>query len=123
MPTLGTMYYLSCFAHFMEAMIFKGAQKSFVSVSLASGVKEGKGDKKTIDVEGKQFGGNEGKDDGGGTVADKAEFQGQKHYEQGSHDDDSSGQTSESTKEDLSREFLELWLKDQEEPDKVAIFE
>ena len=67
-------------------MIFKGAQKSFVSVSLASGVKEGKGDKKTIDVEGKQFGRNEGKDDGGGTEADKTELQGQKRYEQGSYD-------------------------------------
>ena len=71
-------------------MIFKGAHKSFVSVPLASG-----------------------------TEADKTEIQGLEYYEQGSYDDDSCGQTSE-TEADLPHE---LQLKDQEEPDKVAIFE
>ena len=99
-------------------MIFKGAEKSFVSVPLVSDVKEGKGDKKTIDEEGKQYGGNGSKDDGGGAEADK-EIQGQEHYEQASSYDDS----SEMSEEDLSREILELQLKDREEPDKVAIFE
>ena len=50
-------------------------------------------------------------------------MQGQEHYEQGSCDDDSSEQTSGTSEEDLSREILELQLKDREEPDKVAIFE
>ena len=72
-------------------MIFKGAHKSFVSVPLASAAE-----------------------------ADKIEIQGQEYYEQGSYDDDSSRQTSETTEADLSHE---LQLKDQEEPDKVAIFE
>ena len=73
-------------------MIFKGAHKSFVSVPLASG-----------------------------TEADKTEIQGQTYYEEGSYDDDSSGQTSETREEDLPHEIHKLQLK--EEPDKVAIFE
>ena len=74
-------------------MIFKGDNKGFVSVPVASGAE-----------------------------ADKTEIQGQEYYEQGSYDDDSNGQTSETTEADLSHE---LHLKEQEEPDKdkVAIFE
>ena len=72
-------------------MIFKGAYKNFISVPLASGAE-----------------------------ADKTEIQGQEYYERGSYDDDSIGQTSETTEADSSHK---LQLKDQEEPDKVAIFE
>ena len=111
-----------CFAHFTEAVIFKGAYKSFVSVTLASYVEEGKGDKKAIDEEGKQYGGNDGKDYGGGAEADKTEIQGQEHYEQDTCDDDLSGQISETTQGDLSHRILELQMEEQEEPDKVAIF-
>ncbi|XP_074618412.1 uncharacterized protein LOC141877364 isoform X3 [Acropora palmata] len=53
--------------------------------------------------------------------ADKTEIQGQEYYEQGSDDDVSSGQTSETREEDLPHEIHKLQLK--EEPDKVAIFE
>ena len=73
-------------------MILKGAQKSFVSVPLVS-VAE----------------------------ANKTEIQGQEYYEQGNYNDDSSGQTSETTEEDLLHEIHKLRLK--EEPDKVVIFE
>ncbi|XP_067018270.1 uncharacterized protein [Acropora muricata] len=119
----------------MEEFVFRSfkdsprAMESWGSISeekwkmKASDVKEGKGDKKTFDEEGKQYGGNGSKDDGGGAEADKTEMQGQEHYEQGSCDDDSSEQTSGTLEEDLSREILELQLKDREEPDKVAIFE
>jgi len=55
--------------------------------------------------------------------ADETKIQEQEYYEQGSYDDDSSGQTSETTEEDLSHEIHEPQLEDQEEPDKVAIFE
>jgi len=102
---------------------WRGISEEKWSQMKASDVKEGKGDKKTIDEEGKQYGGNGGKDDGRSAEADKKELQGQEHYEQGSCDDDSSKQTSEITAEDLSCEILALQLKDQEEPDKVAIFE
>lgn len=86
-----------------------------VSVTLESDVKEGKGDKKTIDDKGKKHGVNEGKEDGRGAEADKTEVQ-------GSHDEDLSGRTSETTEEDLSQEINEVQLKDHEEPDKVALF-
>ncbi|XP_044174645.1 uncharacterized protein LOC114951472 [Acropora millepora] len=60
-------------------------------------------------------------DQASGTEADKTEIQGQEYYEQGSDDDDSRGQTSETREEDLPHEIHKLQLK--EEPDKVAIFE
>ena len=49
-----------------------------------------------------------------GAEADKTEIQGQEYFEQGNYEEDSSGQTSETTEEHLQ-------LK--EEQQKVAIFE
>lgn len=85
----------------------------------ASDVKEGKGDKKAVDEEGNQYGGNEGKDDEGGVEADKREIQGQEHYEKGSCDDD----PSEMTGQDLFHGIHELQMEEQEELDKLTIFE
>ncbi|XP_015776085.1 PREDICTED: uncharacterized protein LOC107354153, partial [Acropora digitifera] len=99
------------------------SRKSFVSVPLASEEKEGKADKKATDEEGKQYGGNKGKDNGGGAVTDKTKIQEQEHYEQGSSDDDLSAQISETTEEDLFHGIHELLREEQEELDKVAIFE
>ena len=90
---------------------------------LASDVKEGKADKKAIDGEENQYGGNEGKDDGGDAEAGKTEMQEQEHYDQGRYDDDLSAQISETTEEDLFHGIHELPMKEQEELDKVAIFE
>ncbi|XP_015750317.1 PREDICTED: uncharacterized protein LOC107330190 [Acropora digitifera] len=89
----------------------------------ASDVKEGKADKKAIDGEEKQYGGNEGKDDGGDAEAGKTEMQEQEHYDQGRYDDDLSAQISETTEEDLFHGIHELPMKEQEELEKVAIFE
>ena len=99
------------------------AKKSFVSVPLASDVKEGKGDKKGIDEERKQYSGNEGQDDGGGGEADETEIQGQEHYKEDTYGDDKSRQISEKTEDDLSHGIYELQMEEQEEPDKVAIFQ
>ena len=60
-------------------------------------------------------------DDGGGAKADKTEIQGQEYYKQDTYDEDLGGQISKlATKEDLSH--YELKMKEQEQPDKVAIF-
>ena len=92
---------------------------------LASEEKEGKADKRATDEEGKQYGGNKGKDNGGGAVTDKTKIQEQEHCEQGSSDDDLSAQIiiSETTEEDLFHGIHELLMEEQEELDKVAIFE
>lgn len=95
----------------------------FLSVPLASDVKEGKGDKKAIDEEGKQYSGNEGKDDEGGVEADKTKIQGQVQYEQETYDDDLGAQISETMKEDLFHGIHELEMEEREELDKVTIFE
>ena len=71
----------------------------------------------------KQFGGNEGKDDGEGAEADETEIQGQEYYKQDTYDDDLGGQISETTEDDLSHGIYELKMEEKEEPDKVAIFE
>ena len=60
-------------------------------------------------------------DDGGGAEADETEIQGQEYYKQDSYDDDLDGQISEATEEDLSH--YELKMEEQEQPDKVALFE
>lgn len=80
-------------------------------------MKEGKGDEKAIDEEGKQYSGNEGRDDGGGAQADKTETQGQKQYEQDTYGDDLRGPMSEAMK------VHDIQLGEHEEQDKVAIFE
>lgn len=90
---------------------------------LASDVIEGKGDKKAIDEEVKQFGGNESKDNGKGAEADETEIQGQECYKQDTYDDDLGGQRSETTEDDLSHGIYELKMEEQEEPDNVTIFE
>ncbi|XP_044167054.1 uncharacterized protein LOC122951082 [Acropora millepora] len=95
---------------------------SFLSVPLASDVKEGKGDKKAIDEEGRQYGGNEGKDDGGRAEADKTEIQGQVRYEQDTYDDDLGTQISETTEEDLFHGIHELQMEEQEATERVTIF-
>ena len=69
---------------------------------------------------GKQYGENEGKDNGEGADCDKTETQGEEHYESG--DDDLSGETSETMKEDFSHGIDELQMEEHD-PGKVAIFE
>ena len=76
-----------------------------------------------IDEEGKQYVGSEGKDDGGGAEGDKTETHGQEHYEQYTYDDNLSEQISETTEEDLFHGIHKQQMKEQEEPNKVAIFE
>ncbi|XP_074628473.1 uncharacterized protein LOC141886255 isoform X5 [Acropora palmata] len=88
----------------------------------ASDVKEGKGDKKAIDEEGRQYGGNEGKDDEGGAEPDKTEIQGQVRYEQDTYDDDLGTQISETTEEDLFHGIHELQMEEQEATERVTIF-
>ena len=95
---------------------------SFLSVPLASDVTEGKGDKKAIDEGGKQYGGNESKDNEGGVEAGITEIQGQVRHEQDSYDDDLGAQISETTEEDLFHGIHELLMEEQEELDKVTIF-
>ena len=95
--------------------------RSSVSVSLASHVKEGKLGEKAIDKVGKQYGENEGKDDGEGAECDETETQGEEHYE--GEDDDLSGETSEAMKDDFSLGIDELQMEEQQDPGKVAIFE
>ena len=89
---------------------------SFVSVSLASHVKDGKLGEKAIDKVGKQYGENEGKNDGEGAQCDETETQGEEHY-------DLSGETSEAMKDDFSLGIDELQMEEQQDPGKVAIFE
>ena len=67
---------------------------------------------------GKQYGENEGKDDGEGAECDETVTQGEEHYESGN--DDVSGEISE-TKEDFSHGIDELQMEEQD-PGKVAIF-
>lgn len=86
-------------------------------------IKNRKGEQKAIDEGGKQFGGNEGKTDAGAAQADKKETQRQGYYEQDTHHDDIGGQTTEMMGKDLTRGINELQLEEQEERDKVAIFE
>ncbi|XP_074628449.1 uncharacterized protein LOC141886248 isoform X8 [Acropora palmata] len=90
--------------------------------SKTSDVKEGKGDKKAIDEEGRQYGGNEGKDDEGGAEPDKTEIQGQVRYEQDTYDDDLGTQISETTEEDLFHGIHELQMEEQEATERVTIF-
>ena len=87
---------------------------SIVSVSLASDVKEGKGDEKATDKEGKQYDGNKAE-------AHKMEIQGEGHFEQDTYDDDKSRQIGEVMKKDFSHAMQEL--QKEEGQDKVAIFE
>ena len=50
-------------------------------------------------------------------------MQEQEHSDQGRYDDDLSAQISETTEEDLFQGIHELPMKEQEELEKVAIFE
>jgi len=88
-----------------------------------SDIKDRKGEQKAIDEGGKQFGGNEGKNDAGDAQADKKETQRQGYYEQDTHHDDIGGQRSEMMGKDLTCGINELQLEEKEERDKVAIFE
>ncbi|XP_044179156.1 uncharacterized protein LOC122960770 [Acropora millepora] len=85
-------------------------------------IKGRKGERKAIDEGGKQFGGNEGKDDAGDAQADK-EAQRQGYYQQDTHHDDIGGQRSKVMGKDLTDGINELQLEEQEERDKVAIYE
>ncbi|XP_044180813.1 uncharacterized protein LOC114963733 [Acropora millepora] len=102
---------------------YQKAPRELPSTCLASDMRQGKGDKKAIDEEVKQFGGNKGKDDDGSAEADKMEIQGQEHFKQDTYDEDLGGQISETTEEYLSHGIYELQMEKQEQPDKVAIFE
>ena len=75
-----------------------------------------------IDEEGKQYVGNEGKDDRRGDEGDKTETQGQELCEQDTCDDDQSEQISETTEEDLFHGIHKQQMEEREEPNKVAIF-
>lgn len=88
-----------------------------------SDVKDGKGEEKAIDEGGKQFGGNEGKDDAGDAQANKKEAQRQGYYEQDTHHDDIGRERGEMMGKDLTDGINELQLEEQGERDKVAIFE
>lgn len=114
---------MSFFCTFHLGCDFKRSFEKFRFCPLASDVREGKGDKKAIDEEVKQFGGNEDTDDGGGAEADKLERQGQEYSKQDTYDDDLSRQISETRKEDFSHGICKLQMEEQEQPDKVAIFE
>ena len=110
--------YLSFFWTFNLGCDFYEALEKFRFCPLASDVREGKGDKKAIDEVMKHFGGNEGTEDGGVAEADKTEIQGQDTYDEGL-----GGQISETPEEDLSHRINEVQIEEQEQPDKVAIFE
>ncbi|XP_015778959.1 PREDICTED: uncharacterized protein LOC107356850 [Acropora digitifera] len=95
----------------------------FCGLQFSFAVKEGKGDEKATDKDGKQYDENKGKDGGGGAGADKLETQEDEHYEQETYDDDQGGQISDVMKKDFSFGIHELQIERQEDPDKVAIFE
>ena len=73
-----------------------------------------------IDKVGKQYGENEGKDDGEGAECDETETKGEEHYE--SEDDDLRGEISETMKEDFSHGIDDLQKEEQQDPGKEAIF-
>ena len=81
--TANLFCYLSLFYAFSLKLCFRSTKRSFVFVSLASNEKEGKGDEKAIEKEGR----NELKDDREGAQSEKAGTRGEERHGHDTHDD------------------------------------